>query len=167
MNSLTFKSTSGFTLIEILVITGLTVILLLSASAIFMTFLLNQSLVTQKQQIKIEGDNALKQMVQVIREAKDIENCENVEANQAINFTNILGNQGWFFLESNRVASTSAIGTIYLTSDSIFVSDFNPSCVFDQSTYLVKIEFKLVGVNPGFGQTPFEQTFKANVNLRN
>lgn len=167
MNLLPAPSRSGFTLIEVLVITGITVILLLSASAIFMTFLLNQSLVTQKQKIKIDGDNALKQITQVLREARTIENCAQVEADEAIVFSDILGNQGEFYITDDRLASESALQTVYLTSDDLRAFNFSANCSLSQDSYLVKIQFSLADDEPSFSQNPLQQTFEANVSLRN
>lgn len=165
MSFLPQHSQSGFTLIEVLVMTGLTVILLLSASAIFMTFLLNQSLITQKQQIKNEGDNALKQMIQVLRQAKTIENCDTGESE--LTFTDIANNQGRFYLASNRIASESSQPTIYLTSDNIQVTNFLANCSLSYESYLVNFQFTLSNNTPNFGEDPIQQTFTANVSLRN
>jgi type II secretory pathway component PulJ len=167
MTSLPQHSQSGFTLIEVLVMTGLTVILLLSASAIFMTFLLNQSLVTQKQQIKSEGDNALKQMVQVLRQAKTIEDCQTGQ--DEITFTDVSNSQGRYYLDldNNRIASASTPPTVYLTSDDLSVSNFSADCALSHESYLVKFQFTLSNNTPSFGSNPLEQTFEASVSLRN
>ena len=156
---------SGFTLIEVLVITGLTAILLLSSSAIFMTFLVNQSLISQKQQIKIEGDNALKQMSQVLREAKVVEECGVGKSN--IIFSDLSGNQATFDNTNDRVASKSGNSTTYLTSENLALSNFLTDCFYVNNSYLVKIQFTLTNPGPNFNNNPLNQTFSTTVNLRN
>lgn len=163
------SSKSGFTLLEVLVMTGITVILLLSATAIFMTFLVNQSLITQKQKIKTQGDNALKQMTQVLREAREVVNCEEVAIDQEITYKDIANNEGSFFIEENRIASDSASSSdrVFLTADDLTVSEFSPSCTLGYESYLVKIKFTLEIETQSFADSPLKQTFEADVSLRN
>ncbi len=164
---------SGFTLLEILVFTGLTSILLLSASAIFMTFLVNQSAIMQRQKIKIEGDNALKQMTQILREAKTVENCPG--SAQRVVYENVFREQGEFYIhnyfhdgnEMSRIASKSSSGTVYLTSEDFAASNFSADCRVKDESYLLKIKFSLSSKGPDFEAHPFTQTFENSVSLRN
>ena len=167
------KHTSGFTLIEVLVMTGITVILLLSATTIFMTFLVNQSLVMQKQKIKIDGDNALKQMTQMLREAREVVNCDDVSADQEIIYKNISGEVSTFSVMEDsgtqRIASASGepVATTFLTSGEFEVSDFSPDCMEENEAYLVTVTFNLTDNSLSFSQNPLQQNFTTKVSLRN
>lgn len=60
---------SGFTLIELLIVVSLSVMLMLSASSLFMTFLLGNTKVTRMQLIKHEGEYVMSQMEFLLRNA--------------------------------------------------------------------------------------------------
>lgn len=60
---------SGFTLIELLIVVSLSVMLMLSASSLFMTFLLGNTKVTRMQTIKHEGEYVMSQMEFLLRNA--------------------------------------------------------------------------------------------------
>lgn len=59
----------GFTLIELLIVVTLSVMLMLSASSLFMTFLLGNTKVTRMQLIKHEGEYAMSQIEFLLRNA--------------------------------------------------------------------------------------------------
>lgn len=60
---------SGFTLIELLIVVSLSVMLMLSASSLFMTFLLGNTKVARMQLIKHEGEYVMSQMEFLLRNA--------------------------------------------------------------------------------------------------
>lgn len=74
---------SGFTLIELLIVVTLSVMLMLSASSLFMTFLLGNTKVARMQLIKHEGEYAMSQIEFLLRNAvqlvrnDDDQICEN------------------------------------------------------------------------------------------
>jgi prepilin-type N-terminal cleavage/methylation domain-containing protein len=59
----------GFTLIELLIVVSLSVMLMLSASSLFMTFLLGNTKVARSQIIKHEGEYAMSQIDFLLRNA--------------------------------------------------------------------------------------------------
>jgi prepilin-type N-terminal cleavage/methylation domain-containing protein len=60
---------AGFTLIELIMVVTLSVILMLGASALFMTFLVSNTKVTSQQELKNEGEYALRQVEFLLRNA--------------------------------------------------------------------------------------------------
>lgn len=60
---------AGFTLIELLIVVSLSVMLMLSASSLFLTFLLGNTKVSRIQQVKQEGEFAMSQLEFLLRNA--------------------------------------------------------------------------------------------------
>lgn len=166
---------SGFTLIEVLVMTSLAVIIMLSAVILLMTFLLNQTRITQRQKIRTEGDNALKQMVQVLREAKELAECDGEEKDE-ITYQDVYNLEGRFTITTDeesipRISLTNHLEeTIYLTSQDLHATNFNATCTYNETegSYFINFNFELVNIKaPRFAEDPLSQTFEASVSLRN
>ena len=165
----------GFTLIEVLVMTSLAVIIMLSAVILLMTFLLNQTRITQRQKIRTEGDNALKQMVQVLREAKEVENCDGEEKNEIV-YQDVYDLEGEFTIATDeenipRISRINHLGeTVYLTSEDLQATNFNAICTYNENedNYFIRFNFDLANIKaPRFTDEPLSQTFEASVSLRN
>lgn len=84
---------AGFTLIELMVTTVITTILLLTASTILMTFFLTNSRTAVRRQIKTEGARALDRIEFVARAAQDCTDTNGVSntTGSDITFTNTDG----------------------------------------------------------------------------
>ncbi len=166
------KKKAGFTLIEVLVISGLAVIIMLSTVSLFMTFLISQARVTQKQQLKNAGNSALKQMTQILREAKSINPCSPVASNHVV-FVNIDNKTGDYqtntFDNGNQGIYYSFEGNTHpITSQDVNVISFTTNCYAGQQSQLIKVSFVLQ--NPriqGPSGDPLNQEFSANIQLRN
>lgn len=63
----------GFTLIELLVVTALAIMLMLSASAVFMTFLIGSAKTNLSQKVKAEGNQAISQIKFLLRNARSLQ----------------------------------------------------------------------------------------------
>ena len=170
------KQKSGFTLIEVLVVTGLTVIIMLGTVSLFMTFMLNQARVTRKQRVKTVGDNALKQIVQVLREARQIVNCDgDGSSTNSIIFQDLSGLEGVYDLRideisegNSRIASSAGEATVYLTPEDIEASSFFATCYPSENSYFIRFNFTLEDSGGAvFSNQPTTQTFSASVSLRN
>ncbi len=161
-----FSFKKGFTLIEVLVITGLTVIILLSTVVLFMTFMINQASISRKQAIKIAGDNALKQIEQTLRGVRGIQTC--TENLNDVSFYDLTNQTGRFYKDNNRIASAAGSETYYLTPDDLNVDSFDVNCYPGQDKELVHFSFTLSD-NSGFGlsDSPLQQTFTTSVGVRN
>ncbi len=149
--------------------TSLAVILLLSSVVLFMAFLLNQNQIAQRQKIKTEGDNALKQIRQILREAKTIEGCSFSEED-SLTLRDLQDNQTTIEVHDHnqRLGLTDIAGnTTYLTGEDLTARNFQADCIAGHETVSVDIEFTLVNEKiGGLGQAG-SQTFGTSVNLRN
>jgi len=155
----------GFTLVEVLVITSLTVILLLGSMTIFMTFMLNQSRLMSKQRIQKAGDDALAQMTRVLREARSITGCATNMS--TLPFVDLLEKSGSYTVTGGQIASTAADNTVYiLTSDNLTASAFTANCYPGVESDYLKISFTISDDNNLRGQS-LTQDFSTGISLRN
>jgi type II secretory pathway pseudopilin PulG len=163
----------GFTLIEVLVITTLTVIILPSTVVLFMTFLLNQARLTQKQKIKAAGDNALKQIEQAVRGAKKVDPCEPPDLlNPSLTFYDFTGARGVIGLSGDTIASTATpvTGTSVnytLTPEGLVASGVNLGCYNGQDAQIIRVRFTLSGSGEGLISDTISQEFSTSIHLRN
>ncbi len=166
----------GFTLIELLIVISLTVVLMLTASVLFMTFLISNNKVNSAKLIKQEGRYAIQQMEFLLRNS--IELLENdygqeCSADMAeIKFLSIDGGITYLRIEDDggidKIASNSGI---YLTSDAVEITDgptFDCTQDSDQSHPHINISFTLRKGTPGLDQNRdiVEETFTTSTTLR-
>ena len=123
----------GFTLIELLVAVSLSVILMMAASTVLISFLAGNIKNMSTRRIKTDGDYALNQMKQQLQNSIklstniDLEECE--MGMKSIAFRALDGGVTEFFIEEDvednklKIASNSAV---YLTSVSANLIDLNP-----------------------------------------
>lgn len=178
INSVIKKYQSGFTLIELLVTTSIAVMLLLSASAVFMTFLIGSAKNNLALRVKSEGNSALNQISFLLRNALDIETCESnmpqIVLTSADNLTTTLSVSEDPSDEKIKIASSGANGTFYLTSGQNTLTDNPPiifNCTSNGNNRFVDIKFSLhQGSNNAATQSDKNnevETFSTSVNLRN
>lgn len=161
------KKSRGFTLIEVLVITSLTVLVLFSTVILLLTFLLNQARLTQKQKVKIAGDNALKQIEQAVRGARSINPCST--SMNALNFSGLSENTGTISLDSGTIASQAGTTTYQLTPDDLEAHNLNFDCYTGQDSFFITTSFSLDTGSSGEGllDDAVGQEFRTSINLRN
>ncbi|KUK79570.1 MAG: hypothetical protein XD95_0303 [Microgenomates bacterium 39_7] len=165
MKNNSLKQIFGFTLIEVLVITGLTAIIMLATVSLFMTFLFNQGKISQRQEIKNAGNNALKQITQVLREAKRIDSCS--LGRDEINYVD-LNNHAGSFIEDDGILILNTGTQVDLTPDHLRVDDFSADCYEGDPSQYIKVSFTLVNPNPGgLSGDPISQDFSTSITLRN
>ena len=170
------RNRSGFTLIELLIVVSITVILMLTASVLFMTFLISSSKINSAQLVKQEGRYALQQMEFLLRNALELlpnELDQECEADMSeIKFLSIDGGITSLGIEevdgTNKIASNSGI---YLTSNAVEVTNgpiFDCTQDSDQSHPHINITFTLRKGTPGLDQTRdiVEETFTTSTTLR-
>ncbi|MDQ3008298.1 MAG: prepilin-type N-terminal cleavage/methylation domain-containing protein [bacterium] len=176
------QTTAGFTLIELLVVVSLSVMLMLSASALFLTFLISNTKTSSTQMVKAEGEYAINQLEFLIRNSTDIitdsitgEQCE-AGMNQLI-VKSFDGGITAFFAEEDadgkyKIASNS--GT-YLTSGAVELLNAadGTGITFDcqrvnQDTPYVTVSFTLRKGTPGIDadRDVVTQTFSTSVSTR-
>ncbi len=166
----------GFTLIELMIVTSLMVILSLTVSAMFMTFLVTNARTNTKNTLKIEGSYALSQMEFLLRNSYQVVENSDTQICQAsmdkIKLESLDGGQTEFFLELNgtstKIASNSGM---YITSDEVEAENLQFSCTESVSGgRSVKIDFDLNKVIPSVNNTSAEEStqhFSTIVSLRN
>ncbi|MBU0576470.1 type II secretion system GspH family protein [Patescibacteria group bacterium] len=167
---------SGFTLIELIIAVSLTVMLLLTASALFMTFLISGAKVNSTQLVKQEGQHALIQMEFLLRNAIELlpnsfgDEC--IADMTEIKFRSIDGGETTLAIEDDggvdKIASNSGV---YLTSGAVkIVNGINFTCTqnSDESHPHISISFTLRKGTPGLDPTRdiVQETFTASATVR-
>jgi len=113
------KKPTAFTLIELLVTFGITALLMLAVSSLLLTFLATAYKSRISQSLRESGDNAMKQIVEMIRSASDITSACVKDA--PLNSLTLVGRDGLTTVikeEDDRIASVSASKKTYLTESS-------------------------------------------------
>ena len=166
-----FRNTSpasqkGFTLIEILVTTSLTVLIMLTITSMFMTFLVSNSKTNIKKIVKEEGLYAMSQMEFILKNAYYLdETTHTCSADMdTIEVISLDGGVTTFTNQGGKIASNSAA----LTSDEVALSGLSFDCSGAVSNRSIKISFQLQKNAPTLSQdTSVLQTFESTVNIRN
>jgi prepilin-type N-terminal cleavage/methylation domain-containing protein len=170
-------SSHGFTLIELLVVSALVVLLLLSVSSMFMTYLVSNAQTNIRRQIKSEGNQMVSQLEFLFRSAQSV--------NYQSSGLPITCNNNSFSLSSNPLVIKDADNNQYTISFStqkvIVQNGTNPANELN-STYVVpsaptitcygnttsqnksiKIDFTLEWQSGG----SFTDSFSTTIQLRN
>ena len=153
----------GFSLIEMLVVITLLVMLALIGVSLFLGTLTNSNKTTIGLSLKQQGENAMSQMVNMIRGAVHIESC----SSSALTIRNPDDRTTQFTLSGTKIASNSGY---YLTSDDVVVTA-GPAftCTLENGVYtFANITFTLKKGNSA-SDKPIEvvqQDFSAGVGVR-
>lgn len=142
------KNQKAFTLLELLVTSSITSLLMLAISSLFITFLATAYKSRISQNLRESGNNAMRQITDMIRNSSEITSRCNKD--QPLDYIALIGTDG---LEStiaesdNRIASISANEKFYLTESSSSASYVN-NLVFKcyptpENTKYIEIEFTL------------------------
>ncbi len=174
---------AGFTLIELMIVTALMVVLSLTVSAMFMTFMVTNARTNTKNTLKIEGSYALAQMEFMLRNSYQLVENSSAQVCQSdadsvamdsIAVESIDGGITEFSIETdgtvNKIASNSGN---FLTSDAVTVvtDSLKFNCTESYNgVRSVKIDFDLSKVVPSVTNTTNEEStqhFTTVVSLRN
>lgn len=124
------KSQKGFTLLELLITTSVTALLMLAVSSLFITFLATAYKSRISQNLRESGGNANRQIVDMLRSANEITSpC----TSSPLNYVSLIGADGLTTTireENDQIASVSANGTSYLTESSDLSEDYVQSLLF-------------------------------------
>jgi prepilin-type N-terminal cleavage/methylation domain-containing protein len=167
----------GYSLIELLIVMTLSVMLIVAASGIMMTALLNNGRVNVQKTIKQNGDHAMGQMTTRLRNAiKLVANSSGqtcAPGMSEIRFQSLDEGITTFSaveIEEGDTRIASGSGSIYLTSDAVKLDSLVFDCTRadDGSSSSVKITFTLSKGQVGEGRaTDYGlQEFTGNVTLR-
>lgn len=164
---------AGFTLIEVLVVTSLTVMLLLSSTALFLTFLLGNAKTNLAQQIKREGDSALTKIDYYIRNAQRVSGPCTTNMLE-LQLANVNGGQVSIYRQDRTDGSGmyDLLLTVDGTSSALNSSltsaySLNFACYENQGVQYVQTTF---GLNRSVSNRAFDneaETFTSGVLIRN
>lgn len=167
-NQLPNTNQTGFTLVELLITTSLTVMLMLTITTMFMTFLIGNSKTNIRKNIKEEGLTALSQMEFIMKNAYYVSSaCPS--SGPTIDITSLDGGTTTYSeVEDNgiyKIASNSSI----LTSSAVDTQQsLNFVCTGDTGNRQVIISFDLYKNAPTLGETSeISENFETIVNMRN
>lgn len=166
---------AGFTLIELLVVLSITVLLMMTVSIFFMTFVVGNTKAVFEQKLKRDGDQAMSQMSTMLRNARSLSSSCTTGLT-SITFTGTDNLSTTLTGAAGKIASVSSIttptSTFYLSSD---FSALDPANTITFNCYessnnqkYVEIEFTLKrGSDATNTQTTLLRNFKTGVTLRN
>ena len=166
---------AGFTLVELLVTTSLTVLLMLTITTLFMTFLVGNSKTNIRKSVKEEGLHALNQMEFNIKNARYVEgSCtENMTALSVVGIDggvtvystvqDVVENQ-----QNEQLVSKIASNNSRLTSEAVTLTALDFDCSGDPGNRLVKVSFILEKNAPTLNEdSTISEPFQATINMRN
>jgi prepilin-type N-terminal cleavage/methylation domain-containing protein len=167
---------AGFTLIETLVSTSLLVLLLMTATTLFMTFLVSNAKTNVRHTIKGEGNFALNRMEYLIRNAESLSGvtCSSGGTTNSTATIQSFGSADMFVLRQPAAqieyAKTDLSSTEFLTSTSTTTSSLRFTCygAAKNGNRRIEITFTLAqDVNSVQTTTPISENFRSVVQIRN
>lgn len=168
---------AGFTLIEFMIVTTLGILLMLTASSVFLTMLVGRARTATLQRLKTEGDYAMGQMEFLLRNAvklmpttanPNVTCATGTDMNEVVlqsvdgGITQLTA-QTNTLPDTNKIASISATRTTVLTSSAVDLLSGPTFRCFDnvsEGNRYFTITFTL-------GKNDLEQTFTSGVSMRN
>lgn len=162
------KLNAGFTLIELLVVSSILVMLLLTASAMFMTFLIGNAKTSIRQQLKAEGQQVINKIEFELRNARDITStCPTSDA-PSITYTDLSNVSHVIGTASNQIV----IDAIPLTTNFSVANPVSFNCSQDatQGNRFIRFSFTLANKDVGEVNTAAQgisEVFSGQVAVRN
>lgn len=161
---LKMKRKNGFTLLELLVATSLTVILLLAVSSVFMTFLLADARTNLRRQIQSEGAEMISRMEFLLRNSKTV-TCDPIP-NPVIDFVTIENNAIRITKNGTELLYTLGGGSpILLNSVNSQIDSLTFTCTEDTTTKKRVVVIDLVVKHKD--SLVVKEKFKSYVQIRN
>lgn len=163
----------GFTLVELVIVVGLTAILTIAITAIIMSSLLTSNRIRTLVDVRQSGSYAISQIEKMIRGAQSMPSSACTTAN-AITINNFDGDDTTFSLVNvggvDKIASVSATkpSTYYLTPDGMEVENFSITCTPLVKPTSVKVSFTIKNISSS--TRPFENAsvdFQTSIRPRN
>lgn len=178
------QQTTAFTLIELLLTAGITALIMLAVTSLFITFLLTASKNRLSQSVRESGTNAMQKMTEMLRGANSVNsNCASA-TDEGVILTEIslVGQDGLTTILSeldDKIASTSAEnGIYYLTNNEDGEEGDNPGYLQNLlfTCYATELGAKYVEIAFTISTSPLTLAnsptvshldFKSGVSLRN
>lgn len=173
----------GFTLIEMMIVAGLSVMVMMTVTTMFLTFIVSSKKSNIKQKVHNEGEEALNKMEFTLRNAQKlvagldgVTVCNNDNNTPMTNIA-VQGLDGYittlqtYPLTNGQIASySSAVNDYYyLTSDETTLSNLKFICLTGQeNSYYVNVSFDLkIGSGTSSDKDTTIEHFQTGVTLRN
>jgi type II secretory pathway pseudopilin PulG len=155
--------TKGFSLVELIVIVGLTSILAIVITSVSMANLLSSARVRNLVKARQAGDTAINQLQTNIRNARTIISCDSTS--ETLNIENTDGTTTTYSLQSGHIATNDDA----LTPTDQTVTLFDITCSPDDITpTLVTIKFSITNsqTSARVGETPI-LPYETTIQIRN
>lgn len=150
-------------------VVSISVIIILGSTALFMTFMIGNSRINLRQEIKANGNNALNKIQFMLRNAKSISGCSTDLS--SLTFQALDGGITTIEASDNRVASISTSVTpnitYYLTSSEVTLDNLSFDCYQNQGVQYVEVSFSLAKGDSDSAHDTFEESFSSGIMLRN
>jgi len=174
---------SGFTLIELIVVTALTVLVMMTVTTMFLTFIISSTKASIEQKVNSKGEAALAKIEFILRNSQKLVAgldgttiCNNDAQSPMTNIA-VQGLDGYittlqtYPLENGRIASysTAVNDYYYLTSDEVAMSNLRFMCLSgEEDSYYVGITFDLkIGSSNISDRDTALESFQTGITLRN
>lgn len=158
------QNQKGFTVVEIIIVSGLSIMLMLTMSSLFMTFMIGNATTNMRKTVYSDGNYAINQMSFLIRNAISI-TC----TGSKVTLTSIDMLETIFEKNGDRIASASAVhpgGSLNLTSEEVEVTSFSFTCPAPGDAKYIGIDFQLRHKGSS-GASTVTEDFKTQVLVRN
>jgi prepilin-type N-terminal cleavage/methylation domain-containing protein len=142
------KNQKAFTLLELLITSSITALLMLAISSLFISFLATAYKSRISQNLRESGGNAITQIIDMIRSSGEITStCDSATPLDHIIVIGADGVESTIMEEDDRIASVSATNKFYLTENSAnpnYVSDLIFNCdLTPEGTKYIEVSFTL------------------------
>ena len=168
------KKQTAFTLLELLVTTAVSALMMLAVTTLFISFLNTSYKSKISQKLREDGNNAMIEMISQIRSSGEITSvCSNGTPLGSISFVGLDGLTTTFSEDEDKIASASAEnGTFYLTDgsdDANRLSGLTFTCYNnDDGAKYISVDFTLkYGTGDTNSLTTSILNFSSGVALRN
>jgi prepilin-type N-terminal cleavage/methylation domain-containing protein len=170
------KNQKGFSLIELIVVIGVTSIIMITASTLFISFNITNYKSEIDQKVKIDGNNALSHIEFVLRNAREVTSTctEAGYTSASISLDDLNNNNHEIQLETTggetRLKDTiNGTDDRYITSSVNTISDLNFTCYLgnDSDIQYVTVNFKMKRGGTVANANTAQASFKTGVTIRN
>lgn len=168
-----FKNQAGFSLIEMLAVTTILVMLLMTASVLFMNFMISGAKTIALQKLKDESSFAMQTMQQLIVNAKQVTELSNCSSSgvtrNSLELTDRNNQTFTFSIDDDKIASASSAtaNPFYLTSDFSQIDSLAFTCYTNQNSQYISIKITMSKATDDLAPSSISQTISGGAVIRN
>lgn len=177
------ENQKGFTLLELLIVAGLSVMLMMTVTTMFLTFIATSKKSSIKQKVHNEGESAITKIEFILRNSQKLVAgldgstiCNNDSQTPMSNLA-VQGLDGYvttlqtYPIEDGQIASysTAINDYYYLTSEEVTLSNLRFVCLTgEEDSYYVNVAFDLkIGSGSSNDKETAIESFQTGITLRN